>query len=69
MKRCFIVLGLLMLAWMLIMVMTALVLFAPIPCLVRGKVYDMYCSFFEKLITKIMHMGDALIKEAEEEGL
>lgn len=67
MKKCFIVLGLLMIAWTLIMAMTAMVLFAPIPCLVKGKVYDVYFSFFGKLITKLIHMGDALIKEAEEE--
>lgn len=69
MKRCFIVLGLLMIAWMMIMALTAFVLFAPIPCLVKGKVYDVYCSFFGKLINKLIAYGDALIKEAEEEGL
>jgi len=67
MKMCFIVLRLLAIAWMLLMVLTVMVLFAPIPCLARGKVYDVYCSFFNKIVTKLINMGDALIKKAEEE--
>lgn len=56
-----------MIAWILLMVLTVMVLFAPIPCLVRGKVYDVYCNFFNKIVTKLINMGDVLIKKAEEE--
>ena len=69
MKMCFILLGLIVITWMLIIVLTVMVLFAPIPCLARGKVYDVYCNFFNKIVTKLINIGDALIKKAEEEEL
>lgn len=63
MKKCILAVRLLIVAWAMLITLTAMVLLAPIAWLSRSKVYNKYCDFFGKLINKLIAHGDALIEE------